>query len=162
MKTYVFQKKSTLGYRLEVLFWTCWEKPFIRFLFVGGLNTALGYLVTVWLRYGIFIDDPKWFLLNNWLEIDIANSVMFIILFPVAYSLQAWLAFRTPWRWQRLLLYPLSSIPNYALQQGFIYLFETGIGLPPSIAYGLAAIMAIPLMFIIIRFLITPKPKPLL
>jgi putative flippase GtrA len=158
MKTYFFRTPNTIGYRFEVYLWTLWEKSFIRFLFVGGINTGLGYLVTIALRYLVFVNDPKWLIWSGLIEIDIANSVMFVMLFPVAYSLQAMLAFRTTWRWQRLFIYPLSSIPNYLIQQGFIYLFESTLALPPTLSYALAAILAIPLMFVIIRFLIIQKP----
>jgi hypothetical protein len=57
-------------------------------------------------------------------------------------------------------IYPLSSIPNYLLQQGFILLFETVLGIPYIIAYGLAAILPIPLMYVVIKYLIGQTKKP--
>jgi hypothetical protein len=82
-----------------------------------------------------------------------------MILFPVSYTLQAVLAFRQPWRFRRLVIYPLSSIPNYLLQQGFILLFETGLSIPYILAYGLAAIIPIPLMYLVVKFLIGNAKK---
>jgi len=164
MKTYLFKKASSLGYRLEILFWTWWEKPFIRFLFVGGINTVLGYVTTLFLRYTWFMDQPKWFMVP-WSEepiLDVSNTIMFILLFPVSYTLQTLLSFRTSWQLKRLLLYPLTSIPNYVLQQGFIFIFETGFGLPFEIAYAFSAILPIPIMYVIIRYFVVSKPKPLL
>lgn len=156
----IFQKPNTLMYRLENLIYFWWEKSFVRFLIVGGLNTALGYFTTMLLRYTVFFDDPKWTLIPNLIEqVDGANTVMFLLLFPVSYTLQARLAFRTKWQWQRLLLYPLSSIPNYVLQQGFIFIFESVLGLLPAIAYALAAVLAIPIMFFVIRFFVKANPK---
>jgi putative flippase GtrA len=162
MKTFVFKKIDTLGYRLEILFWKWWEKPFIRFLFVGAINTGLGYLTTLALRYTWFKDEPKWLVLP-WSEqpiLDVSNTIMFIMLFPVSYTLQTLLSFRTKWQVKRLLIYPLSSIPNYLLQQGFIFIFETWFGLPFEIAYAFSAILPIPIMYVIIRFFVVAKPKP--
>jgi hypothetical protein len=93
------------------------------------------------------------------LEFDVSNTVMFMVLFPLAYTLQAVLAFRQPWRLTRLMIYPLSSIPNYLLQQGFILLFETGLTVPFIFAYGLAAILPIPIMYFIVKFLIGTNKK---
>jgi putative flippase GtrA len=157
MKNIIFKKPQTTFYRLEAIFWQLWDQSFFRFLVVGGINTALGYLTTLLLRYTLFIENPKWVIIPQMFEIDVANTVMFLLLFPVSYTLQALLAFKTPWRWSRLFLYPLSSIPNYLIQQGFIFLFETVLGLPPTISYALSAIFAIPLMYVVIRFLVKPK-----
>jgi putative flippase GtrA len=157
MKTRLFKNPKSLFYRLEYIFWQFWEKSFFRFLLVGGINTVLGYLTTLLLRYTWFINDPKWVIFDGLFEFDVANTIMFLLLFPVSYTLQALFAFRTKWQWQRLLLYPLSSIPNYLIQQGFIFVFETVLGIPPTITYALAAILAIPLMYFVIKFLVKPS-----
>lgn len=159
MKHVLFKKETTLGYKLESIFWKFWEQSFFRFLVVGGVNTALGYLLTLFLRLSLFSEVPKWVLLANVLEFDVSNTVMFIILLPLAYTLQAVFAFRQPWRFRRLMIYPLSSIPNYLLQQGFILLFETALSIPYIIAYGLAAILPIPLMYIVVKFLVGQSKK---
>ncbi len=159
MKHVLFKKETTLGFKLESFFWRLWDQSFFRFIVVGGVNTALGYILTLLLRVGLFSDQPKWVLLPNILEFDLSNTVMFMILFPVSYTLQAVLAFRQPWRFRRLVIYPLSSIPNYLLQQGFILLFETGLSIPYILAYGLAAIIPIPLMYLVVKFLIGNAKK---
>jgi putative flippase GtrA len=159
MKHVFFKKEKTLGFKAESFFLQLWEQSFFRFLIIGGINTALGYFLTLVLRFGFFSEDPKWILLPNILEFDASNTVMFMILFPVSYSLQAVLAFRQPWRWRRLAIYPLSSIPNYLLQQGFILLFETGLSVPYAFTYALAAILPIPLMYIVVKFLVSQSKK---
>jgi putative flippase GtrA len=159
MKHVFFKKESTVGFKIESIYWKLWETSFFRFLVVGGVNTILGYLLTLVLRFGFFSENPKWVLLANILEFDISNTVMFMILFPVAYTLQAVFAFRQPWRFRRLMIYPLSSIPNYLLQQGFILLFETGLSIPYIFAYGFAAILPIPLMYLVVKFLVGQSKK---
>jgi glucose-6-phosphate-specific signal transduction histidine kinase len=126
---------------------------------VGGINTMLGYLLTLILRFAFFSEEPKWILITSILEFDVSNTFMFLILFPLSYTLQAVLAFRQPWKWRRLLVYPVSSIPNYLLQQGFILLFETGLNIPPILAYGLAAILPIPLMYLVVKYLVSNNKK---
>ena len=157
MNPILFKKPNTMLHRIEKLFWTLWDKAFVRFLIVGGLNTVLGYLTTLLLRYTLFIDQPKWIVIQSFIEFDAANTVMFVLLFPVSYSLQAWFAFRTQWTWKRLFLYPLTSIPNYLIQQGCIFLFEDLIGIQPVIAYALSAILPIPIMFFVVRFFVTTQ-----
>jgi glucose-6-phosphate-specific signal transduction histidine kinase len=119
----------------------------------------LGYLLTLILRFAFFSEEPKWILITSILEFDVSNTFMFLILFPLSYTLQAVLAFRQPWKWRRLLVYPVSSIPNYLLQQGFILLFETGLNIPPILAYGLAAILPIPLMYLVVKYLVSNNKK---
>jgi hypothetical protein len=159
MKNFFFKKETTLGFKLETIYWRLWQQSFFRFLVVGGINTVLGYVLTLVLRFTFFSEEPKWILMTSILEFDVSNTVMFMVLFPLAYTLQAVLAFRQPWRLTRLMIYPLSSIPNYLLQQGFILLFETGLTVPFIFAYGLAAILPIPIMYFIVKFLIGTNKK---
>jgi putative flippase GtrA len=133
-----------------------WKSNFIRFLFVGGLNTVFGFLLTVLLREAFFSSSAKWILFDA-IEFDLANSVMYVILFPVSYTLQALVTFQTRWSWKRLIRYPISSIPNYALNQLFIYLFETLLSIPVLMSYGISAILPIPIMFVIIKVLVVEK-----
>lgn len=165
MKKRIFKNEASSFGKLETLVYKLWEKAFIRFVVIGGLNTLLGIIVTYILRFtfdNLIGYNPKldftllWFLQ---LQIDIPGSIMFVMLLPVSYSTQAIWAFRSKWSWKRLAIYPLSSIPNFILQQGFIYLFESVLGIDPYISYALAAILPIPIMFFIIRFLVKPKQK---
>lgn len=156
MKPIIFKKEGTQLNRLEAWAWSLLDHSFIRFLLAGGLNTALGYGTTLLLRYTVFVNEPKWMLPFGF-ELDGANTVMFLLLFPVSYTIQALFAFRTTWSWKRLLLYPLSSIPNYVIQQSFIFIFESVLMFPPEISYALSAIAAIPIMYVIIKLLVVKK-----
>ena len=156
MKPIIFKKEGTQLNRLEARAWSLLDHSFIRFLLAGGLNTALGYGTTLLLRYTVFVNEPKWILPFGF-ELDGANTVMFLLLFPVSYTIQALFAFRTAWSWKRLFLYPLSSIPNYVIQQSFIFIFESVLMVPPEISYALSAIAAIPIMYVIIKLLVVKK-----
>ena len=156
MKPIIFKKEGTRLNRLEGWAWSLLDQSFIRFLLAGGLNTALGYGTTLLLRYTVFIDNPKWILPFGF-PLDAANTVMFLMLFPVSYTIQALFAFRTTWSWKRLFLYPLTSIPNYVIQQSFIFIFESVLAIPPQISYALSAVAAIPLMYIVIKLFVVKK-----
>ncbi|MFA5235720.1 MAG: hypothetical protein WC399_02570 [Bacilli bacterium] len=163
-KRFIKNENSRLG-KLETFIRFWWEKPFIRFVFVGGFNTLLGIIVVSLLRFGfdnLIGYNPKWDFVLLWflnLQIDLPGLIMFVGLLPVSYSTQAIWAFRTKWSWKRLAIYPLSSIPNFILQQGFIYLFEVVLGVNEYLSYVLAGVLPIPIMFFIIRFLVKPKQK---
>jgi putative flippase GtrA len=151
-------KISTTIKKFQNLFLKFWALDFFRFLFVGGINTVLGFILTLALRIIFFSDDPKVSILGI-IEFDVANTWMYLLLFPVSYTLQALVTFRTRWTWKRLIQYPLSSIPNYGLNQFFIFLFETLLAFPIVISYGLSAILPIPIMYIIIKFLVVGLKK---
>ncbi|HAK05455.1 MAG TPA: hypothetical protein DCM23_01985 [Firmicutes bacterium] len=165
MEKRIFKNETSFFGKLETLIRTLWEKSFVRFVVVGGFNTLLGIIVTYILRYSFDVligYNPKWDFVFLWflnLQIDIPGLIMFVALLPVSYTTQAIWAFRTKWSLKRLAIYPLSSIPNFILQQGFIYLFEIVLGVNPYISYALAAILPIPIMFFIIRFLVKPNKK---
>jgi putative flippase GtrA len=146
------KKRFTLK-KLQHLFLSLWRLDFFRFLFVGGINTVLGFILTLVLRIIFFSDDPKIGILGI-IEFDVANTWMYLLLFPVSYTLQALVTFQTKWSWKRLIQYPLSSIPNYGLNQLFIFVFETLLAFPLVVSYGLSAILPIPIMYIIIKFLV--------
>ena len=118
--------------------------PFWRFLVVGGINTALGYAVTLLFHYGLGF------------ETRVAQILNFIVCFPIAYTLQALFAFKVKWSWQRLLLYPLSNIPSLVIQL-IVTTLAVRAGLEAFIAYLLSYIVAIPVMFVVVRFLVGDK-----
>lgn len=119
--------------------------PFFRFLIVGGINTALGYAVTLFLHYILHF------------SVQTAQILNFVICFPVAYTLQALFSFQVPWSWKRLLVYPLSNIPSLLIQLGVTTVSVNLLQLPPWIAYLLSYIVAIPVMYLVVRYLVAGR-----
>ena len=151
----IFKNEDSFLGKFEAFCWKLWEKEPIRFIFVGGLNTLIGLVLTLLFRYlfdNVFYWNPK----VDFLGMDIPNLISFIIGLPIAYTTQTLIAFRIKWAWVRFARYPLSSIPNLILQQGGISLFETILHIQEQISYILATIIALPIMFFIIRFLVRP------
>lgn len=163
----IFKNEKSLFGKLEKLFWKFYEKEAFRFLIAGGLNTLLGTIGTILLRFVFeyFTWNAKidfTFLLELGLvspNMDIPYLIIFVAFFPIAYTLQAKISFQTKWEWKRLFMYPISSIPNFLCQELFIWLFEVVIGLPSSVAYILSPICSLPIMFFIIRVLVKPFKK---
>lgn len=171
------EKKEGFFYKITVFVKSMWEKESIRFLFVGGINTLVGIIVT-WILRAIFEQvniNPEVLVLYyeksvgltykdlsnlqgavEVLYVDIPYLINFIALLPFAYTTQTLISFRTKWSLKRFIRYPLSSIPNLLLTSILICLFSGVIGINPYISYVLAPIVALPAMFFIIRFLVKP------
>lgn len=146
-----------------IVFW--WEKEAIRFLFAGAINTIVGIILSFIFRdilfEKVFNWNPKLIILQSpiVIEFDYPYLIAFVLGLPIAYTTQTIMAFRAPWKWERFLRYPLSSIPNFLMQELGILIFESWIGWSHNIAYILGTILPLPIMFFIIRFLVKPKKK---
>ena len=140
-----------------------WNDERIRFLVVGGTNTLISLCLAFFLRWlmGDVIGwNPKLiFLEKPEISFDIPFLICFIGLLPLAYTLQALVTFRVKWSWKGLLKYPLSTIANFLLQEFFILLFEGWIGLTHWIAYPLACILPLPIIFIITKLLLKGRER---
>lgn len=161
----IFKNENSFFGKIEKLFWSLYSKESFRFLIAGGINTVLGMVgamlmraLFVSLNWNAKIEIPVNFPLPNW---DIPYLVVFVLLLPVAYTFQALIAFQTKWNFKRMLVYPVSSIPNFICQELFIWLFEGVLGLSANLSYFLSPICSLPIMFFIIRLLVKPKKKPM-
>lgn len=123
------------------------DREFFRFLIVGGVNTLLGYSMTLFLFYIIGINYKLSQILN------------FLICFPVAYTLQTMFAFRSRWSWKRLFLYPVSSLPNLIVQYITLIFCVEILGVVEYIAYLISYILPIPIMFFVVKFFVAAKSK---
>lgn len=123
------------------------EKEFFRFLVIGGLNTIIGYTVTLFLFYILKLDYRVSQILN------------FILCFPIAYTLQVRYAFCTKWCFKRLCIYPISSLPNFGLQLLTLISCVDFLGIPEYIAYLISYVVPIPIMFFVVKFLVSPKDQ---
>lgn len=127
---------------MKELFTKIWYHSFFRFLLVGGINTVLGYLVTLFFHYGVGF------------HAQVAQALNFVVLFPIAYTLQALFSFGAKWSWKRLFMYPLSNIPSLLIQLIVTTIAVDGLGIEPYIAYILSYIIAIPVMYIVVKKLV--------
>jgi putative flippase GtrA len=130
------------------IFFFFYEKEVIRFLLAGGINTLLG---------GIFIPYLLSLVIPNTGILDVPLVLGYIIWFPFAYLLQVYLVFRTKFDWKRFFIYPTTQIPNYLINTSLLYVFKDLLKLHSLVAYILAALIATPIMFVIVRFVVKKK-----
>lgn len=128
-----------------------------RFLIGGGVNTVMGgILIPLVMRqfgFGTFA------LIG--ISIDTPLTIGYLVWFSFAYLIQIKFVFNSRFELKRYLIYPFSQIPNYLINSIFLYVFNTLLVLPSFISYVLAAILAVPVMFIIVRLIVKTKPlKP--
>ncbi len=143
----------------------CWENDKIRFLFVSAFNTFIGLLLSFLFSYLIVSvwkgnENVKiWFF-----SLNLPLTISFILGLPISYTTQALIAFRQKWKWKKLAIFPLSSIPNYALQQLFYFIWKKifllmhlSSQIIDKILYILAPLCALPIMYFVIRFIVRVK-----
>lgn len=135
---------------------TYWKYEVIRFLFVGGINTVFGgFLIPFLIRQAFGSQSTDWNLL--FVTINIPITLGYLIWFTPAYFLQVYVSFQTQPALARYAAYPFTQIPNYALQQLTFYLVASVLVWPDLVAYALSAILPIPIMFILVRFIVKGK-----
>ncbi|MCK9198193.1 MAG: GtrA family protein [Erysipelotrichales bacterium] len=132
------------------------ETEVFRFLIAGGINTLVGGIIIPYIFKQI-IANPTFTFLS--ISIDIPLTLGYLIWFSFAYIIQAKFVFKSDLVFKRYLIYPFSQIPNYALNQLFLYIFETALQLPSFISLVLAAICPIPIMFVIVRLIVKTKKQ---
>ncbi|HCX64584.1 MAG TPA: hypothetical protein DHN33_05185, partial [Eubacteriaceae bacterium] len=123
------------------------KNDFIRFLMAGGVNTLIGYSVTLLLFYAVGLNYA------------LAQILQFILCFPIAYTLQSRFAFRAAWSLKRMFLYPLSSVPNWIIQIATVVLAVEIFRIEEYIAYLISYVVAIPVMFFVVRGIVRPAQK---
>lgn len=149
----IFKENSLLG-KIEKLFWSLYNKEPLRFIFWGGINTLITLINTIVLNF--FLQSVSWETKLLGRAVDIPFIICFIIGIPIAYTTHTLFTFKVKWSWKRLIRYPLSSIPNFILQSGFIYLFGEIVNLDVNLVYVLSAVLPLPIMFFINKFLVEP------
>ena len=127
-----------------------------RFLIVGGINTLMGGILIPLIFNLVFNLGEISFLT---LSLDLPLTLGYLIWFSFAYLIQIKFVFNSRFELKRYLIYPLSQIPNYLINSLFLFVFDSILNLPSWLAYGLAAIFAVPVMFIIVRIIVKTKPK---
>lgn len=141
-----------------------WSSEFIRFLVVGGCNILLGYIITIIIfkllnTWGIESN----FMLTKRLSIDLPLLISTTVGIPIAYTAQTLIAFRETWSFKRLLVYPVTILPNLLTQQIVFYLVYVWLGdmlslfVKTCLSYALATIAPIPIMFILVRLIVKNK-----
>ena len=118
------KKKETLG-------------QIMRFGVVGGLSTAIHYAI--------------YWLLQHWINVNIAYSTGYFISFLVNYNLSAHFTFREHTSARNGAGFAGAHVFNYFLQLG-LFNFFLWIGLHRLVAPFAVLLIAVPTNFVIVRF----------
>lgn len=124
---------------------------FIKFCIVGGINTLMGGILIPYIARLIMHGSPSFY------GIDLSLAIGYLVWFTFAYLIQVKFVFNSHFEWKRYLIYPFTQIPNYLLNTLFLYLFEDLAHLPSFIALALAAVAAVPIMFVLVRLVVKTK-----
>ena len=147
--------KRFFSFIKKVITWV-FKSELGRFLLAGGINTLMGGII-IPLVVRNFLNLGTISLVG--ITLDLPLSLGYLLWFTFAYFIQIKLVFNSTFELKRYLIYPLSQIPNYLINSLFLFLFSDTLRLPPFIAYPLAALLAVPIMFVIVRLIDKTKPK---
>ena len=129
-------KMDILNKVKELLF----TKQFIVFIIIGCINTLSSSVFSA--CYSIVLGDVSAF---------IPGYLTGIL---VAYTLNSIFNFKEKLEWNKLIKYGISTIPNFIIQFIVVYIGVNILGINNYICYGLAAIIGVPVTFIIVKLFV--------
>lgn len=138
-KTYVLHvelSKYTPSLKTK-LFKTFFDKSFILFLFVGVINTFNGIIFSS--LYSIAF------------QANIAFIFGYITSLTISYLLNSLITFREKLSFNKYIKFCISYIPNFIIQNLIVFIVYNTLHLHKLIAYLLAAIIGIPVTFILMK-----------
>lgn len=120
----------------EMLF----SKQFILFVIIGVINTLSSSLFSA--IYSLLLGEV------------IAFIPGYITGILVAYTLNSIFNFKEKLEWIKLLKYAISTIPNFLIQFIVVYIGVQLLGINHFICYFIAAIIGVPVTFIILKLFV--------
>lgn len=121
------------------------SRDFLVFLAIGAINTLNGTLFSY--LYSLLFDANIAFILGY------LSSLL------IGYILNSIFTFKEKLSFIRLFKTAVSYIPNFIIQNLVVLLIYNVLGLYRLIAYALAALIGLPLTFLLMKFFAFAKPK---
>ncbi|MER5864263.1 GtrA family protein [Kitasatospora sp. NPDC002040] len=115
----------------------------VRFGLVGLVNTGTFYLL--------------YLALHPVLPYFAAFTAAFLLSMVGSFFLHTRFTYRTRPSWRKFLLFPLPNLTNYLVQSGGVLLLVHGVRMDERIAPLLAAVVAIPVTFVLSRLVLTGR-----
>ena len=132
--------KPTLKQKIKSHFFT---KEFLAFLVVGAINTFNGVLLSYLFSF-LLPPVPAFF-------------VGYLISLTISYFLNSLFVFKSKLGFLKYLKFCVSYIPNFLIQNGLIIIFYYHCHFNKLLVYALAAIIAIPITFLILSLVTFAK-----
>ena len=121
--------------KLKNIFFT---KEFFTFLIVGGINTINGIVFSY--VYSLF------------LGVNVSFVLGYVTAMTISYLLNSTLVFKEDMGVIKYIKFCISYIPNFIIQNIFVLLFYNMLQWNKLIVFALAAIVGVPVTFIIMKF----------
>lgn len=122
-------------YKIKRLFL---NKEFIFFIAIGGINTINGVVFS--------------YIYSNLLNENLAFILGYISGLIISYLLNSRITFKEKLSFVKFIKFGVSYIPNFIIQNIVVVIALNILDLHKLIAYSLAAIIGIPVTFILLKF----------
>lgn len=143
-KSYIVQKNNVVAWgeykhsTIQKCKNTFFTKEFVLFLFIGVLNTVNGVLFAF--LYSIFTNANLAFVLG------------YITSLAISYLLNSFITFKERITFGKYLKFCVSYIPNFIIQNIMVVVFYNFLNWDKLLVYTLAAVIGVPITFIMIKF----------
>lgn len=124
----------SIAYNIRILFFS---KQFILFLFIGCLNAFNGIIFAYFFS---LVFNP-----------NIAFICGYLISLSISYLLNSILVFREKLKISKYIKFCISYIPNFIIQNICVFVFYNWVGVDKLVTYAIAAIIGIPITFLMIK-----------
>lgn len=114
------------------------NREFILFIIIGVINTFNGVVFS--------------FIYSSLLNENIAFILGYISGLIISYLLNSYITFKEKFSFNKFIKFTVSYIPNFLIQNIVVIIILNILGLNKLIAYCLAAIIGIPVTFILLKF----------
>lgn len=114
------------------------NKEFILFIIIGIINTFNGVVFSV--IYSSLFNENLAFIFG------------YISGLIISYILNSYITFKEKLEFRKFIKFSISYIPNFIIQNGVVLITFNILGMHKLIAYFLAAIIGIPVTFILLKF----------
>ncbi|UZP02460.1 GtrA family protein [Clostridium botulinum] len=117
---------------------TFFSKQFFIFVTIGIINTFIGVVFS--------------YIFSSFLNENLAFIVGYICGLLVSYLLNSFFTFRENLVLNKFIKFSISYIPNFIIQNIVVLIVFNVMGLHKLIAYVLAAIIGVPVTFVLMKF----------
>ena len=114
------------------------NKEFILFIIIGVINTFNGVVFS--------------FIYSSLLNENLAFVLGYISGLVVSYILNSYITFKEKLSFTKFIKFGISYIPNFIIQNIVVIITLNILGLHKLIAYCLAAVIGIPVTFLLLKF----------
>lgn len=117
---------------------TFYTKEFILFLIIGIINTFNGTVFS--------------YIYSNFFNENIAFIAGYISGLFISYLLNSFITFKESLKLNKFIKFTISYVPNFIIQNIVVMIIFNILGLYKLVAYILAAIIGVPVTFILMKF----------